>query len=700
MNCRVISRIFVVFVVAFLAGCGGGGTPPPQEVSVNVTPGTAQVQTGQTKQFTATVLGSSNTAVTWSVVGGDANGTISTAGLYTAPATVPSPATVTVKAVSQADTTRSGTATVTVTGPPAVSVTVSPKTATVLLGGSKQFTAVVANSDSSDVTWTLSSTSCTGAACGTIDSTGLYTAPASLPVANVRTANVASTSIDITVTAASVADPTKTDTAMITLTDQLPTDNNAAMSGNYVFYYSGYTSAGAEVARGGTLVFDGQGNISGGMQDIVAGGTLTSYTLPSPTQSTYTLDANNHGVMKVMTSGTLVEYRFILSSDGSARIMQFEANGVHGSGQMTKQSGDALGALSGPYVMAVTGSATSMEMPRASAAYRINVSGSNVTAELGELAVTGYPYASGAATSGEISDSNRSADLGRTVVQLTSAGNLGTFKLPVYMYSAGEGFVIGSNDTFPVALAGSITKQVGAGSFSTGSLNARIVFQAAGYDADPGDRTHTLNGTLTPSTAKPGTFSGMLDTNDYYGNSSVSAPISMIGTYTVDQATGIGTLTLTDPVSGDSAAMVLLFTGQNKGYVIEGMPNQTAKDALIGTFEPASGTEGLSGTYRVSTTLPTMPEVPMFLGTVDACNGTFCNGTDTAYSDANGTLVDGTGDVSGTYTLTSTGRGTGTLTVGSLTYTVALYPVSASKVYAVCIDQDQTAAMVMVLEKM
>lgn len=95
----------------------GGGAPPP--VSVTVAPTSASLQVSQTQQFTATVTGSSNTAVTWQVngvAGGNSTvGTISTTGLYTAPATVPNPANVTVKAVSQADPTKSASANVTVT---------------------------------------------------------------------------------------------------------------------------------------------------------------------------------------------------------------------------------------------------------------------------------------------------------------------------------------------------------------------------------------------------------------------------------------------------------------------------------------------------------------------------------------------------------------------------------------------------------
>jgi serine protease len=91
----------------------------PVTVSVSPTSGSLQAGSGNTQSFAATVADTLNTQVTWQVntiTGGNATvGTISTAGVYTAPATVPSPATVTVTAISLTDSTRSASATVTIT---------------------------------------------------------------------------------------------------------------------------------------------------------------------------------------------------------------------------------------------------------------------------------------------------------------------------------------------------------------------------------------------------------------------------------------------------------------------------------------------------------------------------------------------------------------------------------------------------------
>src|SRR5438874_570703 len=92
--------------------------PPATSVSVSISPTSASVQVGQSKQFTATISGTTNTAVNWLVNGGlggnSTVGTISSAGLYTAPSSVPGNS-VTVTAQSAYDSTSSANATVTVT---------------------------------------------------------------------------------------------------------------------------------------------------------------------------------------------------------------------------------------------------------------------------------------------------------------------------------------------------------------------------------------------------------------------------------------------------------------------------------------------------------------------------------------------------------------------------------------------------------
>jgi len=214
----LVSSVLLAAVVASVLPSVGCGTPSammdtttPATVTVTISTASKTVTVGKTLQFTATVQNASNTAVTWqvnSVTGGNStSGTISTSGLYAAPATVPNPATVTVTAISQADSTKSASAQVTITTTPAVvSITISPTSANVTTGATQQFTATVQNASNTAVTWQVNSVTGGNSTSGTISTSGLYTAPATLP-------NPAT----VTVTAISQADSTKSASAQVTI---------------------------------------------------------------------------------------------------------------------------------------------------------------------------------------------------------------------------------------------------------------------------------------------------------------------------------------------------------------------------------------------------------------------------------------------------------------------------------------------------
>jgi uncharacterized protein (DUF1800 family) len=86
-------------------------------INVQVIPATATIRASGQQPFSATVTGNSNQSVTWSVNGvaggAVATGTITADGIYTAPAVLPNPNTITIAATSAADTTKQGTGGVT-----------------------------------------------------------------------------------------------------------------------------------------------------------------------------------------------------------------------------------------------------------------------------------------------------------------------------------------------------------------------------------------------------------------------------------------------------------------------------------------------------------------------------------------------------------------------------------------------------------
>ncbi len=184
-----------------------------QAVAISISPTSASVVTAKTQQFTPTVTGTTNMAVSWQVngvAGGDStHGTISTSGLYTAPSAVPSPAGVTVTAISQADSTKSASASVTITtsGGTNITVSVSPRRGGLTV--TQQLTTLKAtlsnDTTNAGVTWSSSgggsfapTTSLSGAAV-------TFTAPSSAGV--------------VTITATSVADNSKAATATFGVTN-------------------------------------------------------------------------------------------------------------------------------------------------------------------------------------------------------------------------------------------------------------------------------------------------------------------------------------------------------------------------------------------------------------------------------------------------------------------------------------------------
>jgi hypothetical protein len=134
-----------VFLLAFvLASCSSGGgtstkapTPTPNPnptpsptIAVTVTPSTANIRAGSSLTFSASVTGTSNSSVSWSVNttpnGSSTLGIISGTGNYTAPATLPSPNTLTITATSAASSTATSSSAVTLLNPTPALLGLSP----------------------------------------------------------------------------------------------------------------------------------------------------------------------------------------------------------------------------------------------------------------------------------------------------------------------------------------------------------------------------------------------------------------------------------------------------------------------------------------------------------------------------------------------------------------------------------------------
>jgi chitinase len=185
-----VHQMSLLAAIALAAACGTATTDAGQGVEVQVQPPSVGLAPGGAQTFAASVTGSANTAVTWSLQPAN-GGTITAAGLYTAPG---SAGTYTVVATSAADTGVSAAATVTVTGtPPPVSVTVNPPSVSLGAGGTAQFAATVSGSADQTVTWSV-----VEAGGGSITAGGLYTAPATANTYHVKAVPAANTATSAT----------------------------------------------------------------------------------------------------------------------------------------------------------------------------------------------------------------------------------------------------------------------------------------------------------------------------------------------------------------------------------------------------------------------------------------------------------------------------------------------------------------------
>jgi large repetitive protein len=244
----------VIFLAVCATGCGGNSTTAavtitgPTGTSPFSATGGYPVPPNGSAQLAATVSGITATTVYWQVcspaglttgsttpttaptncspASGPAQctlpavkspltgyGTVTPNGLYTAPANIPSSNVALVMATSCVNNTAFGLFQVIIESQ--YKVTVTPSTATIGTGQTFQFNATVQGPNSSSgVTWAVctsttgtTSLTCGSSGIGSISGSGLYTAPGTLPTASV------------TIQATSVADPTETGTATLSVVE-------------------------------------------------------------------------------------------------------------------------------------------------------------------------------------------------------------------------------------------------------------------------------------------------------------------------------------------------------------------------------------------------------------------------------------------------------------------------------------------------
>ncbi|MBZ5615669.1 MAG: Ig-like domain-containing protein [Acidobacteriia bacterium] len=637
----------------------GSATVSIPAVAVSVTPPTATLFGGATQQFTAAVTNATNQAVTWSVMG---PGSTNSSGLYSAPAVIASQGTVTVKATSVADPTKSGTATVTLIP---ISVTVSPATAKVVITGKKQFSAAVAGTSNTVVTWSVSGTGCSGDDCGTINSVGHYVAPAVVP------------SSLVTVKASSVADPTKSGTTSV----QIMPNGNFKLNGNYVLYFQGFDPTGNMVASVASLVADGSvtpGTMTGVYDRNGVSTTPGAYTMTG----NFTVWPDNRGVF---TKNTGEVFRFAINDTGDrGYFIEWDNSGVRGSGIFKKQTTTdfSLAKITGDYAFGLTGSGNTGEREAVVGRFTMNGAGSLTQGAFDSVMAMGGHSRVDSFTGGmTMSSATGGPSNGRGTMTLTIPG-MATVNAVIYMVNAGELFFLSAdpvNANAPL-LSGSILKQ-SPPPFMTSSLNGPAVFHATGLHASMGSNTIMIGQWVAnPNSATL--------TAEYAGNDSGNS--IPLGNFTATYSIAVNGRANLIPSSGGVPGFYYYLVGPNKAFLVSDDQN-----VMTGMVEPQTiPTGGLTNTSILG---------DYFLGTIDRASSQVIDasgvenldGVNTWTSMEDASLPGGNyGDLgaAGTYSMTNPATGRGTITVPGGNG-IVFYAVSPGKFYNFVLDMPDRIAV-------
>jgi hypothetical protein len=261
---------------------------PAPAMTISVTPATAALGAGKATTLTATVAGTTDKRVKW--VLDQPVGTLTQTGYYTAPATISARQVVRATAILLADPAKTATAALTLEAPAtATGLSISPATRSLMFGQAVTLWPTVTGSSDARVQWTAPvlgsmNVATTGA------TTYTYSKAPSGTQSNV-----------VTVTAKSVADPSKTGAAVLTL---IPPRVKIALSDSTTIRAGAFRYVTGAVYDVGTAAYAGvtwQLSPAIGVLDTVKG----TYTAPAGLTATQQVQLKATSVADPRQSATV-----------------------------------------------------------------------------------------------------------------------------------------------------------------------------------------------------------------------------------------------------------------------------------------------------------------------------------------------------------------------------------------------------------
>ena len=416
------------------------------------------------------------------------------------------------------------------------------------------------------------------------------------------------------------ASPPKTVTAPPYALNINPALTDAALTGDFVFSFSGYNS-GTPVLVAGRFTADGNGTISNGVLDGNKAGSPPVTNLPFT--GTYSITADGLGTMTFNPSqGAPLVFAIAVYSTGGGKLIQSDPSNpqAYGSGAIMPQTIVALSG--GGFAFGANGVDVAGSRFASAGSFQINASGNLISGEIDTNdAGTVTPSA---ALSGSYAALDANTGRGTASLRI-NGGHAQNFSY--YQVSATEIIQVSADqvsDTSPLTLT-SVLRVVSAGAgFTNVALKGASVLQANGVNPNGGSPEAI-------GTAGVFTGDGTADGNGF-GNATVLFDQNTGGTLAQQQVTG-GQYKV-NPLNGrvtlngfGGSPPVLYMVNANQAFLIG-----TDADATSGVLaQQPAGTTGMPlnngsvfGAYVGGSVTPALPAVT--------------NQVDWLFSDGNGNI--------------------------------------------------------------
>jgi hypothetical protein len=354
--------------------------------------------------------------------------------------------------------------------------------------------------------------------------------------------------------------------------------SNASLKGQYAFSSTGIDPKGAYTARIGTFTADGDGNITGGLEDVLDLSTGQPASTISVTGGTYTIQPTGTGLALLNLNGGALQFSLSLESPTAGFLIQSDLT-VTTSGSFSLQTASdfSLGALANQYVFNLSGITF---VPSGSGAAPISVigefnadgagtiSGGIIDTNNGNLTPSG---ATAIAPGTYQMDPTNGATFGRGTM------SFGGYTFAFYIVSSSQILVM-EEDTLGGS-AGAATLQSGPVPTQNSQFNGSFVYMVAGASVK-GSKGPVARVARFTADGNGGLGSISLDDNNNGGYTHISQGSNITNaSYVIDTnnpGSGRGTFTFTDSSAG---------TFKDLFYVIssaQGVVQETSAGVIAG----------------------------------------------------------------------------------------------------------------------